>query len=774
MSQTQSPQQTTTSKQRPRYSLLRIYLLAATPIALILATVFILLASWQTRQRASTQLSSEMALLARIWDASPSDLSIMLANLPPSSTPRHLFATDASQTVLARSGHYPNEAIWPIPISAKLPTQTSTVGTTYTTRNQLSGDLYHWWQPRDAVPPVIFVSLISAEDLLRETLKTATIPLLGLIVLFGLSGGVIESVERRRARQFQQLAEASLLVTRGNLATSMDVGGESDLGKLGALFDSMRRTLKERIDNATLLLQVSQDVTDTRDLDHGMAIILRGLLQATDALGVRAIVLNPTASQPLRFGAGDLADEMSMLDRALLDLVRNSPGDVVLRSPDRVRQQLKLPEGQSAPVESLIAFPLYAIGRLHGLLWVGYADAMTHEPSEIDLMRSYVSRAAALVANMRLYALAEGGYRRLAAVLQSTQEAVIVTDQTDRVVLANPALGEAFGIDSEEIIGRNIRDIFTNPNLLTVLTDSVEKARGREISNEAGETFYTSASKVTAKDNQLAGRVAVFHNITRMKQLEAMKSNFVRNVSHDLRNPLAYMHTYASMLPELGELTPKQKEYVANIINGIQRMHDTIGAVLDLNRIESASDELLLEPIDVRLLLHELALEHQPAAENQGNTIRVNITMPLALEADRWALKLALNNLLGNALKYAPNSGEIVLGAQRRRQSLDDQDSIVFFVRDRGDGISKADQLRLFEKYYRAAEPAVSKVEGSGLGLAIVKSIAQRHEGRVWVQSQIGSGSTFYLALPIGNIATKDTSHQVPAVETADLRKKVR
>ncbi len=753
MPQIRKSQQPSSRKTGNQFSLLQIYLLSASAVVVFFVLLILLLSLWQTRQRASLQLANQMTVLSLAWPPDSAEMSDLLTDFPPGPIASDHFVLDANNNLIARRhGNTTLNETWPPSNSRSLPLEPGTVGTTYSTRGRLSGDIFHIWQPPQTNPPIELVSIISAASMRNAALRSSILPTLSLILLLAVGAGTIKSVERYRTRQFQRLAEASLLVTQGNLATSIDVGGRSDLGKLGELFDTMRRSLKERIDNSALLLQVSQDVTDTRDLDHGMAIILRGLLQATNASGVRAVVLNPMANRPLRFGAGDSAEMMGVLDRQILDLVRNSTGDVVLRSPERVRKQFKLPDDQPPPIASLIAFPLYAVGRLHGLLWVGYDEAMLHEPTEIDLMRSYVSRAAALVANMRLYALAEGGYRRLAAVLQSTQEAVIVTDHTDRIVLANPAFGEAFGLDAKKIIGRNVNDILTNTDLISILSDPIEKVHRREISNNIGETFYTSTAKVTANDNQLAGRVAVFHNITRMKQLEEMKSNFVRNVSHDLRNPLAYMHTYASMLPEVGTLTSKQQDYVDNIINGIQRMHDTIGAVLDLNRIESASDDLLIETIDTRLLLHELALEHQSAAESHGSELVVQAEPNITLEADRWALKLALNNLLTNALKYASSSSEITLGAERKRVGKEAHESIVFFVRDQGSGIGKADQLRIFEKYYRAAEPAVSKVEGSGLGLAIVKSIAERHAGHAWVQSERDRGSTFFLALPIDTV----------------------
>lgn len=242
---------------------------------------------------------------------------------------------------------------------------------------------------------------------------------------------------------------------------------------------------------------------------------------------------------------------------------------------------------------------------------------------------------------------------------------------------------------------------------------------------------------------QFMGRIAILHDITRLKQIDEMKSEFVASVSHDLRNPLAYMHTYANMLPELGDLNDQQSLAANNIIHGIERMHTTIGELLDLNRIESEVDSLDLERIDVTEFLELLAAEHQPHATANGNHIVVETpSEPFYMEADKWSLRLALNNLIGNALTYAPNTGDILLRGEVTRAG------VVLSVSDNGPGISKSDQVRIFEKFYRASEPRTPKAEGSGLGLAIVKSVAVRHGGRVSCTSDLGQGCTFSLTIP--------------------------
>ena len=240
----------------------------------------------------------------------------------------------------------------------------------------------------------------------------------------------------------------------------------------------------------------------------------------------------------------------------------------------------------------------------------------------------------------------------------------------------------------------------------------------------------------------IIGRVAVLHDITQMKELDQLKSELIASVSHDLRNPLTYMYTYASMLDE-SALSPSQRKYVVNIQHGIKRMHNIIGALLDINRIESAVDTLDIQQIDVETFSKKLADENAPQASLTGNHIVVApFSEPMKISADLWSLRSAINNLISNALTYAANTGDIILDAQAT------PDYIVLSVQDHGMGISKTDQARIFEKFYRSADPSTLRIEGTGLGLALVKSIANRHGGRVWCKSDINKGSTFYVAFP--------------------------
>jgi signal transduction histidine kinase len=197
------------------------------------------------------------------------------------------------------------------------------------------------------------------------------------------------------------------------------------------------------------------------------------------------------------------------------------------------------------------------------------------------------------------------------------------------------------------------------------------------------------------------------------------------------------------MLPMVGDMTDKQREYVDKILGGIEQMAQLVDDLLDLGRIEAGVD-LERGRIEIRPLLKDIASEYWQHAHLAGIEIQVEVdeVLPVVM-GDPSLMRQALTNLLGNGIKYAPNSGVMVLSGHQVNGE------VVIAVKDNGPGITKEDQMRLFEKFYRVKERGTEKVKGSGLGLAIVKSIAERHGGRAWVQSRRGKGTTFYISLPI-------------------------
>ena len=540
-----------------------------------------------------------------------------------------------------------------------------------------------------------------------------------------------------------ELAQAAKTVAAGGQWTPPVKSNRHDeLGELTEAFSDMYQSRNQRISDLQLLLEVSLEVSSTIDLRRGLGAILRGALRGSGAVGARAVVVNPSGNQPLTFGEGPLANHLAPLDRILMNKLRQ-PKEVILTTPRQIRATLELPDNMNLPITAILAMALYSKNRFQGVIWLGFQQASNLDRTARNLLQTLAGQAAVLVDNAHLFATAEGGRRRLAAVLASTTDAVIVTDQTNRILLINRAMERIFELDGAGVKNRPVSNVVKNPDLVKALIGSDEKARNLEISLDDGRVFYANASTIISNDGHEFGRVAVLHDITHLKEIDAMKSDFVATVSHDLRSPLTFMRGYVTMLPMIGEVTDKQEEYIEKILGGIDQISQLVNDLLDLGRIEAGVD-LRVENIHLHNLITDISSEHWQHAYAAGINLSVDLPDDLPnIQGDKALLRQALANYITNAIKYAPDSGPMLV------QAKVSGDEVVIGVKDSGPGIPPEDHPRLFEKFYRVDRNDGGKVKGSGLGLALVRSIAERHGGRVWCSSQVGEGSTFYISLPL-------------------------
>ena len=265
--------------------------------------------------------------------------------------------------------------------------------------------------------------------------------------------------------------------------------------------------------------------------------------------------------------------------------------------------------------------------------------------------------------------------------------------------------------------------------------------RTDEILLSDGRTLYANASAIIDDNGELIGRVAVLRDITHLKELDTMKSEFVATVSHDLRAPLTYMRGYATMLPMVGPLTLKQKDYAEKVMAGIEQMTELIDDLLVLGRIE-AGIGLVQEDCSLANVARSVVETLTPQALSRGLTLELGCLAERLIVGDHGLLRHAVANLVDNAVKYTPPGGKVIVSVDER------EDAMIVSVKDTGIGIATADQVRLFERFYRVKRRETTDIKGSGLGLAIVKSIAEWHHGRVWVDSRTGEGSTFHILIP--------------------------
>jgi len=382
--------------------------------------------------------------------------------------------------------------------------------------------------------------------------------------------------------------------------------------------------------------------------------------------------------------------------------------------------------------------------RYFGVLWAAYKKQHVFSEADISFITTLASQAALAVANIRLFLAVEASRRQLETVLNSTPDPVLVTDAANRLILANPAASEIFGVNIRRGERQDLQRTIQIKSLYELLqASSGDDGRTTEIQMPDGKTYLATASAMIA-DDRTVGRVCIMRDISQLKEIDKLKSEFVSTVSHDLRSPLTLMRGYATMLEMAGELNDQQKNYTKMIVQGVDNMAKLVNNLLDLGRIEFGVG-LQVESIPVLDIVERVTGGLQMAASEKDIVLSVEIPkdMPNALEADQALLHQAFYNLVENAIKYTPNGGEVVVQLQPSSAAL------TFAVQDSGIGIKPEDLTRLFEKFYRGTNRDALSQRGTGLGLAIVKSIAERHGGKVWVDSALGKGSKFFLQIPL-------------------------
>jgi two-component system phosphate regulon sensor histidine kinase PhoR len=336
------------------------------------------------------------------------------------------------------------------------------------------------------------------------------------------------------------------------------------------------------------------------------------------------------------------------------------------------------------------------------------------------------------------------------AVLGSMIEGVLAVDASQRIVSINRAAADLLGIDAQSVLGRPIQEVVRNADLRQFALQAIDCRETLEddlvLRAARDRTLRVRGTPLREMSGE-GGAVIVLNDITDIRHLENVRRDFVANVSHELKTPVASIKGFVETLVEGRVDDPDDRRRFLEII---ARQADRLGAIIEdllaLSRIEQAEGmgDLPLERVGVADVFSAVIAECGPRAEERSIVIRVESPPGLEAEVNAPLLEQALINLVDNALKYSEPGGEIVVGAAPTPDGM-----LELMVRDRGTGIGAEHLPRLFERFYRVDKGRSRKLGGTGLGLSIVKHIVQAHGGTVAVESTPGVGSTFRVRLPV-------------------------
>lgn len=385
-----------------------------------------------------------------------------------------------------------------------------------------------------------------------------------------------------------------------------------------------------------------------------------------------------------------------------------------------------------------LAQPIAQMSRVAGRVASGdfSGRAPVHLTGELgDLAAALNNMSAQLAARLRELGEEKAG---LAATLAGMAEGVLVVDGAGKIKLMNATLRDQFQL-ADEAIGKTPLEALRHVGL----DDLLAHPGARELTFHAPteRTFAVTAAALTGT----AGEVVVFHDITRLKQLENLRKEFVANVSHELRTPVSVIRGYVeTLLEEPAPDAATARQFLATIQKHSRQLEALIEDLLNISALESQQARVEFGPVAVGDVA--AAAVEELAAQARAKNIVVSLQFPDDLpfaRADRQRLRQVFVNLLGNAIQYTQAGGRVSVNAAPSPHGLE------IWVADNGPGIAAEHLPRIFERFYRVDKARSRDLGGTGLGLSIVKHIVQAHGGKVWAESTVGQGSRFCFTLPL-------------------------
>jgi two-component system phosphate regulon sensor histidine kinase PhoR len=350
------------------------------------------------------------------------------------------------------------------------------------------------------------------------------------------------------------------------------------------------------------------------------------------------------------------------------------------------------------------------------------------------------------------------------AILGSMVEGVAVVSGAERLVFANQSFAEILELDLPPKSGSALVEIVRQTDLIEAVRKVLagEHRVESEIVTGTLRQHFFAATVGAVRAGETYGAVVVLHDITELRRLERVRRDFVANVSHEFRTPLTAIQGFAETLLAGAMDDPQNRErFLEIIVEHSRRLARLTEDLLKLSKMDADRLELEIRRVSVSQLIESCIETAQHRATEKEIAISVQPTSGVPdIAGDRRRLAEVLQNLLDNALQYTLSRGEIVVSAEAR------DGEVLFTVADTGIGIPKADQSRIFERFYRVDAARSRELGGTGLGLSIAKHIVEVHAGRIWVDSEIGRGSRFHFTVPIFDAERAPRSTPAAAART--------
>ena len=518
----------------------------------------------------------------------------------------------------------------------------------------------------------------------------------------------------------------------------------------------LSKELKQRSFELSVLYEITGSISYTLNYDDFLRIIVQSIHKLINYDICTSLIIQPgeKASRMVIYAAYPLSRGMVENVKKKVTAALNSLRDEQILeedvSLDIKGEVMDNVSGLEPRMRSSFDVPFFVHDKAVGILNVSSAKDISYSDEEIKLLYAIASQASA--AAERLQAVLAAEKNKMKMMVERMSEGVVMLDEKDKLVVLNSAARDFLGYRDEELDARRFLGLLNGLNLLNSY-DEIKNSGGRWekelcLNNPQCPRIIRLEADLINDADRFLGLVMVLRDITKEKELDKMKDDFVSLVSHELRTPLAGIKgATENLLDEIpGGLNPSQKDCLALTRRNIERLERLISDLLDISRMEAGKIKLDKKPVDINAVISEVLRLLESPAGNSGLKFLTSFAGSLPLvEADPDRMIQVVTNLVGNAVKFTPAGGRITVS------TFQEENNVRVDVVDTGIGISREDAERVFDKFYQIHSPDVKQKKGTGLGLTICKGIVEEHGGKIWVEPASGEGSRFSFTLPISH-----------------------
>lgn len=496
--------------------------------------------------------------------------------------------------------------------------------------------------------------------------------------------------------------------------------------------------LQQQLTEFEVMARLGHSISASLDLDSVLSAIVDAAVELTGAEEGSLLLVDEATGELYMRAARNFQEDFVRTFR--LPITDSLAGSVIktgkpVMLDDNTPQKIKT----SYLVQGLLYVPLQVHGHVFGVL--GVDNRKSRSPftqHHIQLLANMAEYAVISIENARIHARTNDERQKMETIMANIQDGVLVIDSDGRIIIANQVIKSAFSLVDSNPAGKLATEVFTQPELLELISLPQKGLSTRtELILQDGRVFGAQLTSIPG-----IGLAVTMNDITYLKKLDRIKSDFVGTVSHDLRSPLTSILGYVDLIDRVGPTNDMQREFIHRVQVSVHNITTLVDDLLNLGKIEAGFDSRK-EVTQLNQIIQSSVeeLSRQTHEKNQTVLVELPEVFPPVF-GNPLQLRQMVDNVLDNAIKYTPVEGIIRICGQVEGTQ------IILQVIDNGIGIPSVDLPYIFDKFFRASNVSPTVI-GTGLGLAIVKSIVENHQGRIWVESAQDQGSTFTIVLPI-------------------------